>query len=162
MKKVFLFLFLFIGISYSNTLNLSKQDIIILKKIKTLSDDMMMQYSLMAIAIRESNLGKNQINHKSKDYGLFQCNIKTVLRRHNVKNTKENRRYFANKLIQNVAFATANAIIELQYWQKVHKKNWIRTWSSYNTGWNYKSKTGFNYAGSILKIIKKLKFEYNL
>lgn len=162
MKKTFLILFLLTTFLYSNSLNLNKQDIIILKKIKSLHDDSMMQYSLMALAIKESSLGRYVINSKSEDYGLFQANIKTVLSRAKVKDTKDNREYFAKKLINDVAFSTANAIIELQYWQGVHKGSWFKTWSSYNTGWKYKSNTGIKYAKSIFGIIKKLKLEYAL
>lgn len=162
MKKIFLIFIILISTLYSNSLNLTSQDIIILKKIKSLSDDKMMKYTLMALAIKESSLGKNLINSKSNDYGLFQCNIKSVLNRQKVKDTSYNRKYFASKLIKDVGFATANAIIEIEYWQKVHNKNWVKTWASYNTGWRYNSNTGLKYASSVLDIIKKLRLEYNL
>jgi len=121
-----------------------------------------MKYTLMALAIKESSVGRYMRNDKTNDYGLFQANIKTVISRQKVKDTKENRAYFANRLINDVAFSTANAIIELQYWQKVHKGSWFKTWSSYNTGWKYKSNTGIKYAKSLFSIIKKLKLEYQL
>jgi hypothetical protein len=162
MKKIFLILIILISTLYSNSLKLNNQDIIILKKIKSLTDDKMMKYTLMALAIKESSIGKNQINSKSNDYGLFQSNIKSVLKRQKVKDTLYNRKYFAQKLIDDVGFATANAIIEIEYWQKVHKKNWVKTWASYNTGWRYNSNTGLKYATSVFEIIKKLKLEYNL
>ena len=162
MKKIFLILIILISTLYSNSLKLNNQDIIILKKIKSLTDDKMMKYTLMALAIKESSIGKNQINSKSNDYGLFQSNIKSVLKRQKVKDTLYNRKYFAQKLIDDVGFATADAIIEIEYWQKVHKKNWVKTWASYNTGWRYNSNTGLKYATSVFEIIKKLKLEYNL
>lgn len=162
MKKLFIALLLFSHILFGNSLKLNSEDLLILKKIKSLSDDEMMQYSLMAIAIKESNVGKYQINSKTQDYGLFQANIKTVISRQKVKDTLENRKYFAKKLINDVGFATANAIIELEYWRKVHNNHWVKTWASYNTGWNYKSDTALRYANSIFEIIKKLKLEYKL
>ncbi|MDZ7817915.1 MAG: transglycosylase SLT domain-containing protein [Aliarcobacter sp.] len=137
-------------------------DILILKKIKSLTDDNYMKYSLMAIAIKESSVGKNLVNNASKDYGLFQANIKSVIRRQKVADTIYNRRYFAQKLVYDVGFSTANAIVEIDYWKKVHKDNWIKIWASYNTGWNYSSDTGVKYATSVFDIIKKLKYEYNL
>ena len=162
MKKIiFLFLFL-VNFCYCNSLGLSNKDITILKKIKSLTDDNYMKYTLMAIAIKESSLGKNLINHDSKDYGLFQSNIKSVIRRQKVKDTLYNRRYFAQKLVYDVGFSTANAIVEIDYWRKVHKDNWIKIWASYNAGWKYKSDTGIEYATSVFDIIKKLKFEYDL
>lgn len=162
MKKIFFALILSSVALFSNTLNLTQNDIVILKKLKSLTNDKMMKYSLMAIAIKESSLGKYVINTQSEDYGLFQANIKTVLKRQKVKDNSYNRSIYAQKLINDVGFATANAIIELKYWRKVHKDNWFKTWSSYNTGWNYNSKTGIKYATNVFDIIKKLKLEYKL
>lgn len=162
MQKIFILFILLLTSLYSNSLSLTQKDIIILKKIKSLEDEEMMKYSLMAIAIKESSLGKNQINRKSNDYGPFQANIKTVLSRQKVEDTPENRLYFAQKLLTDVGFATANAVIELRYWKKVHKNNWAKIWASYNTGYKYKSNTGVKYAQSIFEIIKKLKVEYRL
>lgn len=162
MNKILLTLLLSISFLYSNSLKLSKHDLMILKKISTLTDNPMMKYTLMALAIKESSIGKNMINHRTQDYGLFQANIKTVLSRQNKKDTKRNRVIFARKLVEDVAFSTANAVVELDYWQKVHKGNWAKTWASYNTGWKYKSKTGQKYANHVFKIIKKLKLEYKL
>lgn len=162
MKKIiFLFLF-FVNLCYSNSLGLSTMDITILKKIKSLTDDNYMKYTLMAIAIKESSVGKNLINHASKDYGLFQSNIKSVIRRQKVQDTIYNRKYFAQKLVYDVGFSTANAIVEIDYWRKVHKDNWIKIWASYNTGWKYNTDTGITYATSVFDIIKKLKYEYDL
>ena len=162
MKKLFiLFIFIF-NFAHSNSLGLTNTDLIILKKIKTLTDDTMMKYTLMAIAVKESSVGKNQVNVISNDYGLFQSNIKSVLRRQNVEDNLPNRRYFAYKLLSDVGFATANAIVELQYWQSVHKESWSKIWASYNTGFKYETSTGVAYARDIFKIIRKLKLEYNL
>ena len=156
---IFLILFNF---SYANSLGLSKTDLVILNKIKSLADEPIMKYSLMAIAIKETSVGKNMANFQSNDFGLFQSNIKTVLSRQYISDTPANRKYFALRLMNDVGFATANAIIELEYWRKVHKDNWIKIWSSYNTGFSYRSDTGFFYAKDILEIIKKLKNEYQL
>lgn len=162
MKKILIILSLIYNFAFSNSLELSDTDIIILKKIKSLTDDKMMKYTLMALAIKESSIGKNQINLISNDFGLFQSNIKSVIRRQKVADNLFNRRYFAQKLLSDVGFATANAIVEVDFWRRMHKENWVKVWASYNTGWDYKSDIGVNYASSIFDIIKKLKFEYNL
>jgi len=162
MKKIILLLLLTYSVSFSNSLGLSPIDIIILKKIKSLTDDNYMKYTLMAIAIKESSVGKKLINPISNDYGLFQSNIKSVIKRQKVMDTFYNRRFFAQKLVYDVGFATANAIVEIDYWRKVHNDNWIKIWSSYNTGWKYSSTTGIDYATSVFDIIKKLKYEYEL
>jgi len=162
MKKILLLTLCIYNLAFSNSLGLTNTDLIILKKIKTLTDDTMMKYTLMAIAIKESSVGKKQINFESNDYGLFQSNIKSVLRRQYVEDNYYNRRYFAYKLLNDVAFSTANAIVEIDYWREIHKDNWVKVWASYNTGWRYNSNLGVIYANSIFDIIKKLRFEYNL
>ena len=70
-----------------------------------------MKYTLMAIAIKESSVGKQLINNVSKDYGLFQANIKSVIRRQKVQDNIYNRNYFAKKLVYDAGFSTANAIV---------------------------------------------------
>lgn len=162
MKKILILFLLLFNFSYSNSLGLTKTDLIILNKIKSLTDDTMMKYTLMALAIKESSVGKKQINNISNDYGLFQSNIKSVLRRQQVPDNLNNRRYFAYKLLNDVGFATANAIVEIDYWRDIHKDNWIKIWASYNTGWRYKTVTGYVYSASVFNIVKKLKFEYGL
>jgi len=162
MKKTILLLLFIYNLSFSNSLGLTNVDLIILEKIKSLTDDKMMKYTLMAIAIKESSVGKKQINNISNDYGLFQSNIKSVIRRQKVEDNFHNRIFFANKLLYDVGFSTANAIVEIDYWRNIHRENWVRVWSSYNAGWRYSSNTGVVYAHSIFDIIKKLRFEYNL
>mgnify|MGYP003495058105 FL=1 len=162
MKKTILLLLFIYNLSFSNSLGLTNVDLIILEKIKSLTDDKMMKYTLMAIAIKESSVGKKQINNISNDYGLFQSNIKSVIRRQKVEDNFHNRIFFANKLLYDVGFSTANAIVEIDYWRNIHRENWVRVWSSYNAGWRYSSNTGVLYAHSIFDIIKKLRLEYNL
>ena len=162
MKKTILLLLFIYNLSFSNSLGLTNVDLIILEKIKSLTDNKMMKYTLMAIAIKESSVGKKQINNISNDYGLFQSNIKSVNRRQKVEDNFHNRIFFANKLLYDVGFSTANAIVEIDYWRNIHRENWVRVWSSYNAGWRYSSNTGVLYAHSIFDIIKKLRFEYNL
>lgn len=162
MKKILLVIFLLLAPTFSYSIYLSSQDIVLLKKIKQLHDDTMMKYTLMAIAIKESSIGKNLINKKSNDYGLFQANIKTILNREKVEDTPLNRDYFSNKLLTDVGYATKNAIIEIEYWLKVHKEDWFKAWASYNTGWKYKSNTGLKYSEDIAYIIHTLRNKYKL
>lgn len=140
-----------------NPSQLSKKDMETLKLIKAQGKKHGLSYSLMAIAIKESSLGKFLVNVDSRDYGLYQANIKTVISRHKVRNTSWNRNRYAMKLISDFQFATKNAIAELTYWRKVHNNDWRRVWSSYNGGWKYNSKRARKYSRDIAKIIRKLK-----
>lgn len=136
---------------------LTPSDIVLLKQIKAYGEDYDLSYSLMAIAVKESSIGRFKINVDSYDYGLYQANINTVIRRQNIKNSSSNRNKMAMLLINDFDFATSNAIAELVYWKKVHKGDWIKVWSSYNAGWNYDSSRGKQYSKDIIKIIRELK-----
>jgi len=136
---------------------LTKKDLKTLKMIKKQGQRYGLSYSLMAIAIKESSIGRYLINVDSKDYGLYQANIKTVIKRHNAKNTSWNRNKYATRLITDFKFATKNAIAELRYWKKVHKNDWKKVWGSYNGGWKYNSKRARKYSREIASIIRKLK-----
>jgi len=158
--KILLLIMLFITNIFASNFNekkLTSQDIKMLKEIKKQGKKHGLSYSLMAIAIKESSIGKYLINVDSKDYGLYQANIKTVLSRQKAKNTSWNRNKYAMRLISDFQFATKNAIEELVYWKKVHKNDWKKVWSSYNGGWKYNSKRAKNYSRDIAIIIKRLK-----
>ena len=137
--------------------NLTPQEIKTLKEIKAHGKENGLSYSLMAIAIKESGLGKYLVNVDTKDYGLYQANIKTVINRENAPDTSWNRNVFAMKLISDFQFATKNAIDELTYWQKIHKNDWSKVWSSYNGGWKYNSKAAREYSQDIASIIRDLR-----
>lgn len=137
--------------------NLTPEDIKTLKEIKEHGKDSGLSYSLMAIAIKESAVGKYLVNVDTKDYGMYQANIKTVISRENVQDTSWNRNLIAMKLITDFQFATKNAVDELSYWQKVHNNNWTKVWGSYNGGWKYNSDSAKQYSKDIALIIRELR-----
>jgi hypothetical protein len=158
--KVILLILMFVSNIFAsdfNIKNLTQDEIETLKEIKIQGQKHGLSYSLMAIAIKESSLGKYLVNVDTKDYGLYQANIKTVISRENAQDTSWNRNKFAMKLISDFKFATKNAIDELVYWQKIHKNDWTKVWSSYNGGWKYNSKAAREYSQDIASIIRELK-----
>ena len=158
--KITLLVMLFITNIFASNFNATKltsQEIKTLKQIKKQGEKYGLSYSLMAIAVKESSIGKYLVNVDSKDYGLYQANIKTVLSRQKAKNTSWNRNKYAMRLISDFKFATKNAIAELNYWKKIHKNDWKKVWSSYNGGWKYNSKRARKYSRDIAIIIKRLK-----
>ena len=158
--KVILLILMFISNIFAadfDIKNLTQDEIETLKEIKLEGQKHGLSYSLMAIAIKESSLGKYLVNVDTKDYGLYQAHLKTVIDRENVKDNSWNRNKFAMKLISDFQFATKNAIEELSYWQKVHNNNWSKVWSSYNGGWRYNSDAAKQYSKDIATIIRELK-----
>lgn len=158
--KIFVLLCLFISGAFATNFNankLTKQELRMLKLIKQHGQKHGLSYSLMAIAIKESSIGKYPINVDSKDFGLYQANIRTVLSREKVRDTSWNRNKIASKLITDFQYATKNAIAELAYWKKVHNNDWRKVWGSYNGGWRYDSERARKYSRDIASIIRKLK-----
>ncbi|MDD2508018.1 MAG: transglycosylase SLT domain-containing protein [Aliarcobacter skirrowii] len=137
--------------------NLTPQQLEMLREIKKMGKDSGLSYSLMAIAIKESKLGAYMINISSKDFGIYQANITTVLNRQNIRDTSWNRNVFASKLVFDFEFATQNAIEELTFWKKVHKNDWHKVWGSYNAGYRHNSKKARTYSREIASIIRELK-----
>lgn len=157
-KSLFIGLFFISNLLFALDLkNLTTEQLNTLKEIKKHSKETGFSYTLMAIAIKESKLGEYMINLDTKDFGLYQANIKTVLSRQKIKDTKWNRNVFASKLISDFEFATQNAIEELTFWQKIHKNDWPKIWGSYNAGYRYNSKEAQEYSQDIASIIRALK-----
>lgn len=160
MRTIIVALFLFttqlLAINFKASY-LTDNDKVLLQQIKAYGEKYDLSYSLMAIAVKESSIGRFKINVDSFDYGIYQANINTVIRRHNMKNSNSNRNKVAMMLINDFDFATSNAIAELVYWKKVHKGDWNKIWGSYNAGWNYDSTRGKKYSKDIIKIIRELK-----
>lgn len=158
--KIVLITLLFVTNIFASNFNfnkLSPKEIQTLKEIKQQGKKYGLGYTLMAIAIKESSLGKYLINVNSKDYGLYQANIKTVIQRQKAKDTSWNRNKYAMRLISDFQFATQNAVAELKYWKKIHNNDWKKVWSSYNGGWKYNSKRARAYSQDIARIIRELK-----
>lgn len=158
--KIILFISLLISNIFAldfDAEKLTNEEIKKLKEIKEEGKKYGLSYSLMAIAIKESELGKYMINVDSKDFGMYQANIKTVISRNNVKDTSWNRNVLATKLISDFEFATKTAVSELTYWQKIHKNDWKKVWSSYNGGWQYNSQKAKLYSQDIERIIRELR-----
>lgn len=80
--KSLLLILLFISNVFASNVdikNLTPEQLETLKEIKKHGQDTGLSYTLMAIAIKESKLGEYMVNLDTKDFGLYQANIKTVL-----------------------------------------------------------------------------------
>ncbi|CAL9990635.1 unknown function [Vibrio phage D479] len=128
-----------------------------------------MKWSLAAIAIQESSAGKKLINNRTKDYGVFQSNIKTAMKR--LQRWERAGRDFGMYdvsdpehvkilLLNDSDIATSLAIEELTFWKAVRNNDWKQIWASYNGGYYMGKdwqKYSENYSNNITKIIRKLK-----
>jgi hypothetical protein len=92
-------------------------------------------YTLSSVALIESNAGKWRINPYSKDFGLFQVNIKTSVNVMGV-TSHYKKLELAEKLIYNDILNAYIALDVLTYFKNYHKGNWKKMVMSYNNGFN--------------------------
>ena len=109
-------------------------------------------YTLMAVAMQESDAGKYMIS-VTGDYGLCGINLKYYLINHKIHNTYYKRLEIATKLIRNDLLNIRSAIEELRYWIKRYGHNYIKVWGSYNGG----TIPNYRYANKILNRIVALR-----
>lgn len=95
------------------------------------NDDMGL--TLAAIALTESSAGLQRVNHKSKDYGLYQLNIKTAKSIMGIEN-KYLGYLLAMKLTFDDELNAEYALHVLRHFNKVHKGDWSKMIQSYNAG----------------------------
>lgn len=94
--------------------------------------------TLAAIAMTESTLGKYRVNTRTKDFGLYQINLKTAKSIIGIEN--EYLGYLlAMKLTFDDELNAKYALNVLRHFHKVHKGNWSKVIMAYNAGNNYKN-----------------------
>ena len=135
---------------------LSKEQLKVLYKTFYYGKQHDLQWTLTAIAWKESNFGKYRRNDNSKDYGIFQVNLNTYKRRyaneliaHNLSDST-----IIDYHIRYFEFNVVAAVDEIRYWQSV-RSDWLTVWASYNDGTVIGPK-GKAYATDIARRIKTL------
>ena len=180
LKKFFLIFLIFSTTLFSETLEklekqfrtltLEQQEVA--RTAYKLGESFNYGYTLVAIAWKESQFGIYMINLQDPSAGVFHNNINTVMKRHkeDYLDTSFQRNLIAQMLIDNIFFAAAEALSELEYWEELHKdmlnietRAYLKIWASYNGGYSYNNDRPKAYAQSIRKriiIIKKVWEEY--
>lgn len=101
-----------------------------------LKDDL--AWTAAAIAWQESQFGRWQVNVNSAtswDCGMFQNNTKSVANHNDIPHNRYNMKEICTDLITSFNYAYLNFAKEVSFWERVHKGNWRKVWSSYNGGW---------------------------
>lgn len=112
-------------------------------------------YILAAIAWKESCAGEYLINFQDPSAGIYHAHIPSVIKKYTkYKDTPFIRNVIGQMLIADARLASAIALDNLHYWQKINKGNLQNTLKSYNSGFSWKSnatinKTAQNYANDI-------------
>jgi len=124
-----------------------------------------LEYTLMAIAWKESVFGKFKINladGRKGSFGIYHCLLDSALKRLGRKGKWADSRV-AEKLIFDRTFSQKMAISELKFWDrywssKKTKYKWSHVIASYNAGYkSLNSKCGKKYLEDIKLRIKALK-----
>lgn len=98
--------------------------------------------TLAAIALTESSAGVQRINHKSKDYGLYQINIRTAKSISGI-NNKYLGHLLAVKLTYDDELNAKYALNVLRHFNKVHGGDWSKMVMAYNAGNHYWNGDGY-------------------
>lgn len=114
-----------------------------------------MQWTMTAIAWRESQFGRDLVGRTTPDFGVFQININTFKNRHkrDLKRFPVNDKKLKRMLKNDYDLGFSCALEELEYWKSVRGNDWRKIWGSYNGGY----KPNERYAEWIYKRIKALK-----
>jgi hypothetical protein len=110
--------------------------------------------TLAAIALTESSAGLQRVNHKSKDYGLYQINIRTAKSITGIED--DHLGYLlAMELTFDDELNAKYALHVLRHFSKVHNGDWSKMIQSYNAGNRYWN--GRNYLQKVKENIKLIK-----
>ena len=109
-------------------------------------------YTMVAIAMEESNLGEWKINLSDPSAGTWHTTIDKAVDKLGWKHTPFNYNRAAQKLIDDEYFAAAIALETLLWWDKVREGDWRKTVGSYNGGWKMNNDYVNRIAGHIRKI----------
>jgi len=113
-------------------------------------------YTLTAICWEESQFGKYMVNISDPSFGYFHNSVRSIQRRYRANNWNTSR--LIERLLYDYDFGFQQALIELQFWQKVYAGqplSWSKTVSSYNAG--YRHENGKRYLEKIKLKIRALR-----
>lgn len=110
-------------------------------------------YTLAAIALQESHLGKYNISLGDPSAGAYHLTIDKAVDKLGWAHTPFNYNRAAQLLMDDIEFAAELAVEVIDWWHTYHKGNFYKVWSSYNGGF----KGNQLYADKIYANIKKIK-----
>lgn len=120
-----------------------------------------LQWTMTAIAWKESGFGKALVGRTTPDYGVFQINLNTYKRRFHDEIVEND--LSEKEIIETLKYDFETGFIaaleEIYFWKKVRKDDWRMVWASYNDG-TYISSKGKKYSEDIAKRIKLLKIYF--
>lgn len=120
-----------------------------------------LSYSLAAIAWKESSGGRYRINLQDPSAGIHMITIRNAMVYSGERDTAFNRNKLAQMLVNDPNLSAGYAVVNLQFWQKVHGNDWRQVVASYNAGYSG-SQAGQRYAEDIaekVNVIRKCNWD---
>lgn len=110
-------------------------------------------YTMVAIAMRESDLGRWNINLQDPSAGPWHVTLDKGLKALGWRNTPLNRNKVAQKMMEDYHFSAKLALDTILWWKNYRKGDWRGAVSGYNGG----HKGNPSYVKIIINNIKKIK-----
>jgi hypothetical protein len=110
-------------------------------------------YTLAAIAMQESDLGRYLINISDPSGGVWHLTVDKAVNKLGWEHTPFNYNRAIQLLVDDIHFAADIALDTVLWWHNYHDGDWFKTWSGYNGGFKGNPK----YAHQIAEHIKTIK-----
>lgn len=118
-----------------------------------------MGWSMAAIAWKESSAGKRMVNWSDPSFGVYHVLLKNAAHSKGFSSDLEPLRAIsvAARLVYDHDYSAKESLKVLKFWNYQHEGDWIKTWASYNAGYNWTGPAGQRYTKDIQKKIRYLK-----
>jgi len=110
-------------------------------------------YTLAAIAMIESDLGRWNLNLGDPSAGVYHLTVDKAVDKLGWAHTPFNYNRAAQLLMDDIYFAAEIAVETIDWWYEYHEGDFYKTWASYNGGF----KGNPLYADKVYASIKKIK-----
>jgi|SRR5690554_738443 len=131
---VFLIIMLFGDKAEASECSLSGQQQSILHLSASLGEPHNLSETMVAIAMKESNLGKWNIALGENSFGPWHVRVIHAVKDLGWKNTPFNRNRAAQMMLDNPIYSGGLAVRELVWWRDYHKGDWAKAVRGYNSG----------------------------
>lgn len=114
------------------------------------------EMTMIAIAWKESRLGKYPINLQDPSCGAHHIQIVNYINLFKIKDTPLNRNIYCSKLIEDIAISTYTALEIFLTFKAFHKNNYSKAIRSYNAGYSLDNNKGMKYYEEVYNNVKEL------
>lgn len=153
-RLISVLLFIVPGVVYADECRLSERQMSIMFFSYSYGREHDLGYTLTAIAMQESDLGRWNVNLQDPSASPWHVTVDKAVTRLGWSMTRFNMNRATQRLMEDPFLGASIAVEELKNWHRLHdnvsgNERWRRTWASYNKGYNWHNENGQRYADSI-------------